>query len=74
VQVDNGPWQVATLGPGPTDDTWRQWVVPWATTAGGHKITVRATDANGTLQTPEYADPVPDGATGWHQIDIAVRG
>ena len=33
----------------------------------------RATDNTGYTQTPDRADPVPDGATGWHSITFAVR-
>ena len=35
---------------------------------------VRATDADGYLQTEEEADVVPDGATGWHTIFVDVAG
>jgi DMSO/TMAO reductase YedYZ molybdopterin-dependent catalytic subunit len=73
VQVDDGPWQPATLGPSPTDDTWRQWVLSWNATAGSHRLSVRATDGTGAAQTAEFADPVPDGATGWHQINVTVK-
>ena len=53
-------------------DTWRQWLLPWEATAGRHTITVRATDANGAIQTEERAEPIPDGASGLHQIVVIV--
>ena len=34
VQVDDGPWQQATLAAEPTVDAWRQWVLMWAATPG----------------------------------------
>jgi len=34
---------------------------------------VRATDNTGTTQTDQRADPVPDGASGWHSVDFAVQ-
>src|SRR4030095_5564048 len=73
VQVDQGasqPGQLAeTVGP----DTWRQWKFEWPATPGPHTITVRATDANGMLQTSDVAPPAPDGATGYHSINVKVR-
>ncbi|MGE2734464.1 molybdopterin-dependent oxidoreductase [Mycolicibacterium vaccae] len=74
VQIDDGPWQQAELGTAYSGDTWRLWSFPWeARDAGFHTITVRATDNSGYTQTSERADPVPDGATGWHSITFAVR-
>ena len=39
---------------------------------GRHTITVRATDADGAIQTEERAEPIPDGASGLHQIVVIV--
>ena len=36
-------------------------------------ISVRATDNTGAVQTADLADPIPDGATGWHTISFAVK-
>src|SRR5690606_26028979 len=79
VRVDgpdgDGDWQQAELGAGYSDDTWRLWSFPWqATQPGLHTITVRATDNTGRTQTADIADPVPDGATGWHSVTFAVTG
>ncbi|MCV7155445.1 molybdopterin-dependent oxidoreductase [Mycolicibacterium pyrenivorans] len=74
VQIDDGDWQRATLGDSYSGDTWRLWSFDWeAEEEGLHKITVRATDNDGQTQTSERADPVPDGATGWHSLTFAVR-
>lgn len=68
-----GEWQQATLGAAYSGDTWRLWSLPWeASETGFHTITVRATDGTGALQTEDRADPVPDGATGWHSILFKV--
>jgi len=72
VRVDDGPWQAARLAEEPTVDSWRQWVLPWQAVKGSHTITVRATDAEGTVQTEAQAPPAPDGATGWHTITVNV--
>ena len=66
VQVDDGPWQVATLGMVASIDTWRLWSLPWNATPGDHQLRVRATDNAGETQTSQEAPPAPNGATGWH--------
>ncbi|MFI7532880.1 molybdopterin-dependent oxidoreductase [Streptosporangium sp. NPDC049376] len=73
VRIDRGPWRQARLAQAPTADTWRQWVVDdWDATPGEHTIEVRATDATGYTQTAERAPVGPDGATGWHTVDVRV--
>ncbi|KQX56268.1 molybdopterin-dependent oxidoreductase [Streptomyces sp. Root1304] len=74
VRVDDGPWQDARLAAEDSRDTWRQWVYPWAATPGRHTLTVRATDGSGTTQPEERTDPMPDGAQGWHSVEVTVRG
>ncbi|HEX2286346.1 MAG TPA: molybdopterin-dependent oxidoreductase, partial [Mycobacterium sp.] len=74
VRIDDGDWQQATLGASYSNDTWRLWSFAWdAQTPGLHTIAVRATDNTGAVQTSEQADPVPDGATGWHTVSFAVK-
>jgi DMSO/TMAO reductase YedYZ molybdopterin-dependent catalytic subunit len=69
-----GQWQAADLGASYSNETWRLWSFPWQATASGlHSITVRATDNTGAVQTADAADPVPDGATGWHTVSFAVK-
>ncbi|TRW81500.1 molybdopterin-dependent oxidoreductase [Mycolicibacterium sp. 018/SC-01/001] len=73
VKMDDGDWQQAELGAAYSGDTWRLWTFDWQATPGFHTITVRATDNSGYTQTPDRADPVPDGATGWHSITFNVK-
>jgi DMSO/TMAO reductase YedYZ molybdopterin-dependent catalytic subunit len=73
VRVDEGPWQRARLGDGGNVDTWRQWVWTWRATPGEHALEVRAVDGRGAAQTGREAPPAPDGATGWHTVNITVR-
>jgi DMSO/TMAO reductase YedYZ molybdopterin-dependent catalytic subunit len=74
VRIDVGLWQPATLGASYSNETWRLWSFDWqATQSGSHTITVRATDNTGAVQTSDQADPVPDGATGWHTVSFTVR-
>jgi DMSO/TMAO reductase YedYZ molybdopterin-dependent catalytic subunit len=73
VQVDDHGWQPAQLAETTGPDTWRQWRYEWAAVPGKHTLTVRAKDANGKLQTASEAPPMPDGATGYHSIEVKVR-
>ncbi|MFJ3518399.1 MULTISPECIES: molybdopterin-dependent oxidoreductase [unclassified Streptomyces] len=73
VRVDGGAWHEARLGSADGLDTWRQWVWPWEATPGRHRLEVRATDGTGSVQTGDRTGTVPDGATGWHTVDIHVR-
>ena len=72
VRVDNDPWQDATLAEAISADTWRQWFIEWPATSGDHTIEVRATDVSGFTQTEKRVDVVPDGAEGWHTIQVRV--
>ncbi len=72
VQVDDGPWMVASLDAVPSTDTWRQWKVEWTATPGNHQLQVRATDNSGATQTSDVADVAPNGASGYHQIHVSV--
>jgi hypothetical protein len=72
VRVDDGPWQPAELGAVPSIDTWRQWRLVWDAPPGRHELWVRATDNAGDTQTADEAPPAPDGATGWHHIQLDI--
>ncbi len=72
VQIDEGDWQEATLSTPISNDTWVQWMLPWNFSVGDHLIRCRATNADGETQTPEVADVLPDGATGWPERFITV--
>src|SRR3954471_7529353 len=72
VKVDDGDWTPAQLSPENEADLWRQWVLPYDFRAGPHQITVRATSADGEVQTGARADPFPNGASGWHSIRVTA--
>ncbi|WP_264031425.1 molybdopterin-dependent oxidoreductase [Cellulosimicrobium sp. SH8] len=72
VRVDDGTWHPATLAETVGPDTWRQWSYAWDATPGEHRLTVRATDADGRTQTADVAPPAPDGASGWHEVTVRV--
>ncbi len=74
VQVDDGPWEQATLGGEISIDTWRQWSWRWPDARPGrHLIRVRAADAANGVQTEERVPVIPDGATGWHEVSVFVQ-
>jgi DMSO/TMAO reductase YedYZ molybdopterin-dependent catalytic subunit len=73
VRVDGGEWMRARLGGVPSEDTWRKWVVEWdAAESGRHRIEARCIDGDGEVQTDVRADVAPDGASGYHVIDVDV--
>ncbi|MFI6217262.1 molybdopterin-dependent oxidoreductase [Nocardia brasiliensis] len=72
VQVDDQPWQPATLAAEYSLDTWRQWTWRWRAEPGTHTLRVRATDRAGLTQTDHRAPPFPDGSTGWHSRVVTV--
>ena len=61
VQVDDEDWVEAELSRETTINSWRQWMVTWNATPGEHQVRV---------QTSEISNPAPDGATGWHTIQV----
>ena len=72
VRVDGGDWHEARLAAADGVDTWRQWVWEWPAESGDHTLEVRATDSTGQPQTSEQVPPRPDGASGWHAVDVTV--
>ncbi|GGM55560.1 oxidoreductase [Microbacterium saperdae] len=72
VRVDGGPWRSADLAAPISADTWVQWSMPWAAESGSHTIECRALSVDGDTQVEQQAPPAPDGAQGWHRVDVTV--
>ena len=72
VQLDDGPWEEATLAAEYTVDTWRQWTHEVQLEPGSHRIRSRSYDPDG-VQTEERAETVPDGASGWHTVQFSAE-
>ena len=72
VQVDDGPWAEAELGPELSAEAWRQWVWAWEATPGEHVLRVRAVDGRGEVQEAVERPPAPDGASGLHRVRVVV--
>jgi DMSO/TMAO reductase YedYZ molybdopterin-dependent catalytic subunit len=71
VSVD-GTWYTATMAAQDTIGTWRQWYYVWQATPGQHVLQVRATDKTGYTQTAVKHRTEPNGATGYHTIQVSV--
>lgn len=53
--------------------SWAIWRSTWnADRPGAYRVLVRAIDGQGQAQTAERRDPIPDGATGYHAIEVGV--
>ena len=72
VRIDDGRWQQAELAPALSDDTWRQWRWSFDAEPGYYVVEVRATDGLGDVQTAEVAPVMPDGASGYHRLEVEV--
>lgn len=74
LRIDDGMWRETELGTTAGPDTWRQWAYEWeATEPGDYTLTVRATDADGRVQTSKEVQPFPSGASGLHSVPVKVR-
>jgi DMSO/TMAO reductase YedYZ molybdopterin-dependent catalytic subunit len=72
VQLDGSGWQPATLARKNLTDSWVQWVATVDASPGRHQLAVRAVNDDGQVQTAVRADPVPNGASGWHTITFSA--
>lgn len=72
LRVNRGPWQQAALASPISSDTWYQWQLGLDLTPGDYEVQVRATDSTGVPQTEDKAPVAPDGATGYHTINVKV--
>jgi DMSO/TMAO reductase YedYZ molybdopterin-dependent catalytic subunit len=72
VRVDDGEWLPAQLSRQVDADLWRQWVVRHDFAPGSYQLTVRATSAEGDVQTQERAEPFPAGSSGLHSIRVTA--
>jgi len=75
VSTDGGStWNEAQIFSNPVPSlVWAFWKYVWINPPKGKQsIEVRATDGNGKLQTSHSSGEWPDGATGYHQVDVEV--
>ena len=72
VSTDNGAtWRNAVIKEPLSQYSWVLWAAELDLTSQlQQRLVVRATDKNGNVQTSEIREPFPDGATGYHMINV----
>jgi DMSO/TMAO reductase YedYZ molybdopterin-dependent catalytic subunit len=73
ISLDGGDWQPTLLGRSPSIDTWVQWAGTVMVTPGDHVLRVRAVSRDGEVQSGVERSVLPDGATGWHEVEFSVE-
>ena len=74
ISTDGGnTWKSAIIKEPLSKYTWVLWTTAFTPKVNGeYKIIVRATDKTGKVQTSNFADPYPNGASGYNMIDEKV--
>jgi DMSO/TMAO reductase YedYZ molybdopterin-dependent catalytic subunit len=72
VSTDGGTtWKDARIKNPLSPYSWVIWATELdVTSKANHRIVVRAIDKTGKIQTGEVREPFPNGATGYHMIDV----
>lgn len=75
VSADDGrTWEDAKLDYPGSQRSWALWSYEWRPArAGEYKLTARATDKTGEVQTVAGRGIVPQGATGYHRVTVQVE-
>jgi DMSO/TMAO reductase YedYZ molybdopterin-dependent catalytic subunit len=76
LQVDGDPWGGAGLveinAPPLAPMAWAQWRATLPLATGKHIISARVIDAEGRIQPPGNGQIFPNGAAGYHSIEISL--
>lgn len=75
VSTDGGAsWSDAQLAPPLSQDSWVLWTYQWHPTARGrYTLVARSTDGTGQVQTSQKQITVPNGATGYHIVNVTLN-
>jgi DMSO/TMAO reductase YedYZ molybdopterin-dependent catalytic subunit len=73
LRVDDGDWLEAELKPALSPLAWALWRITLTAPSGPHRLTVRATDGEGALQSARVTEAFPNGATGYHKFSVRVE-
>ncbi len=75
VSFDGGrSWREARRGRPAGQAAWTRWAIEWTPDRPGVvRVRCRAIDGTGRRQDAKRRRPHPDGATGFHAVDIEVR-
>ena len=70
---DGGTWREAKIDYPGTRLSWALWSADWTPSQPGmYHLVVRATDGTGAPQISAFQDIVPQGARGYHRINVSV--
>jgi len=72
VRDGDGEWVEAEILERDTGDAWVVWRGELDLAAGEHRVAVRVIDRDGIAQDEAERDVLPSGATGLHEVTIAV--
>jgi DMSO/TMAO reductase YedYZ molybdopterin-dependent catalytic subunit len=68
-----GTWVEAPFDPPLSNLTWVIWRATWTPgSEGSYRLTVRATDGSGSLQSSLATPSYPDGSSGYHTVQVNV--
>jgi len=75
VSHDGGAtWAECRLLEGGDSGVWALWAYDWqGPESGWHALVVRAVDSSGEPQVARSTGTYPDGATGYHSVDVEAR-
>jgi DMSO/TMAO reductase YedYZ molybdopterin-dependent catalytic subunit len=73
LRVEEGDWSAAELDRPLSPLTWVLWRAAFRMSSGQHRLTVRAVDGTGEIQTPNKESTYPDGATGYHSLSVDIK-
>jgi DMSO/TMAO reductase YedYZ molybdopterin-dependent catalytic subunit len=66
-------WKKASVKPALSPSSWVLWADEWNPQNSGRvNLQVRAIDSTGEVQIAEVTDPYPDGATGYHKVNVRL--
>ena len=74
LKVNDKEWIPAELLKHLSPMTWVLWIAELEIPSGESKVTVRAIDGDGNMQTEKSAAPHPDGASGYQSLTIKQQG
>ncbi len=74
VSYDGGnTWKSAIIKDPLSNFTWVLWTSGFTPKVkGDYKIVVRATDKTGRVQTSEFEEPFPNGASGYNAVNVKI--
>lgn len=71
---DGETWSECRLVEGGDPGVWATWAYDWkGPVSGWHTLVVRAVDGDGEPQIAKASGTYPDGATGYHEVEVEAR-